>query len=82
MDSANDYHQWVGSRKVTASVDLCLRMIIKDQFDYERDRKPTETTELLKAWFTREEIEQARALASVGVVPPRADLSHYRNNEE
>lgn len=65
---------------VSGSVDLCLRIMVKAAFDYERDQTVSEIIETLKLLFSETEIERARELAQRGICPPCPDLSFYDEN--
>lgn len=63
---------------ITYAVDLCLRMMLRAAFDYERNRTGPEIQALLLDWFTQPEIDAALAMISKGQgIPPAVDLSLY-----
>lgn len=70
----------LGATPCSASVDLCLRMMIRAFYDEVRDRKGSEVKELLLEWFTPEEIEAASEMIRKGVIPPAIDFSFYLQN--
>ena len=65
------------STVVTGSVDLCVRIMVRAAFDYDRDMTRTEIEEALKPFFDDAEIALAREQVLKGIIPARADLSVY-----